>query len=345
MRMLDTARNIARRLGAGLCLALVSAIPAAAATSVAGSPGIRIFSPEEVLAEHTIHAPSGALLFEDASGARLRFITSVQDPEIQNAGDGSFHPASTAAVASALAAIPLSLRANLSVDVYVLPYPRSGVVASSAGEGAIYLSPGVRPDPSDGNTVRVVTHELGHVFQDRYLPDGDLADWGRYRDLRGLRDLGVYHAQAAHANRPHEIFAEDFRALFGSAVARETAIENRNLAAPSSVAGLGAFFTALASEAITADVSGNESVTAPSLWPNPVSAGASSSVALRAPLSNGPVVASLFDAGGREVGTVEARGDGSGLLSLDLSPLHLVPGAYWLRLPGLRQALAFRVVR
>ena len=38
-----------------------------------------------------------------------------------------------------------------------------------------------------------------------------------YLPLRGITDLNVYSDAAPHADRPHEIFAEDFRALFGNA--------------------------------------------------------------------------------------------------------------------------------
>jgi hypothetical protein len=36
--------------------------------------------------------------------------------------------------------------------------------------------------------------------------------------LRGL-DASRYQANAVHALRPHEVWAEDFRALFGGAIA------------------------------------------------------------------------------------------------------------------------------
>src|SRR6185369_3380836 len=81
--------------------------------------------------------------------------------------------------------------------------------------------------------------------QYQYMPD-DAADlWSRYRALRGIEDER-YCAGAAHADRPHEIFAEDFRALFGDALSNYSGtIENQALRDPSAVTGLAAFIASL----------------------------------------------------------------------------------------------------
>jgi hypothetical protein len=79
------------------------------------------------------------------------------------------------------------------------------------------------------------------------MPDHDLESWQRYRTLRGIADESRYSAASVHADRPHEIFAEDFRALFGDPLATATGtIENAMLADPATVAGLGAFLRNLA---------------------------------------------------------------------------------------------------
>ena len=70
----------------------------------------------------------------------------------------------------------------------------------------------------------------------------------RSRALRGIADLATYDASARHENRPHEIFAEDFRVLFGGALAVGSgSIENAALVSPQSVSGLREFLAGLAS--------------------------------------------------------------------------------------------------
>jgi len=48
-------------------------------------------------------------------------------------------------------------------------------------------------------------------------------DSADFRSLRGIEDEAIYGEHAAHSHRPHEIFAEDFRFLFGGPMANTTA--------------------------------------------------------------------------------------------------------------------------
>src|ERR1051326_6180251 len=104
----------------------------------------------------------------------------------------------------------------------------------------------------------------------------------------------VNTASAAHADRPHEIWAEDFRALFGGAAATSAGtIENASLAYPTQIAGLDRFMASLAASA----------------------ASAGSARLMAAPLARGAVsfsrfgtraaVLDVFDAAGRRLASVE----------------------------------------
>jgi len=116
---------------------------------------------------------------------------------------------------------------------------------SAAGPGLILLSPGVRALSREHQHSEFV-HELGHVIQYSLFPDADGSGWSRYARLRGLQP-GVNTAAAAHAARPHEIWAEDFRALFGGPAANSAGtIENATLPYPTRVAGLATFMESLA---------------------------------------------------------------------------------------------------
>ena len=120
---------------------------------------------------------------------------------------------------------------GVAADVFILPYPRRAGLTSAAGPGLILLSPGVYALPREQQHAEFV-HELGHVVQYARLPDAD-ADVVETATaaLRGITDVGRLLAPTpAHADRPHEIFAEDFRALFGGALATSTGHDRERLA-------------------------------------------------------------------------------------------------------------------
>ncbi len=234
-------------LSLGLAAGLAGA-PAADAAELAASAharGFVIHDAAETL-ERFCRWQDGKLWFELPSGARWELVTSTSDPVITNPGDGRFHPYDAAEVRRALAAVEYPL-GGIAAEVYILPYPRRAGLESAAGAGLILLAPGVRA-LSAAHQHAEFTHELGHVVQHARLPDHDADGWQRYASLRGLQTL-AQRPDAPHAEQPHEIFAEDFRALFGGALANDAGtIENADLTHPSAVHGLEAFFLSLAVE-------------------------------------------------------------------------------------------------
>ncbi len=171
-------------------------------------------------------------------------VTDVDDPLIINKGDGEFHPFPTDRVVKELRAIEYPV-IQVDVEVFILPFPRSNFLVSSASGKQVFLSPHVY-EPSAETVAYIVVHEMGHVFQDRYMPTWDYESWSEYRALRGIEDTGIYNASAMHANRPVEIFAEDFRALYGGPLARfDGRVENPMLPPPSMVPGIYGFFAGL----------------------------------------------------------------------------------------------------
>jgi hypothetical protein len=264
--------------------------------TVAAPAGLTIHGPEETLRDFCV-TEGGALWLVLPGGARHELVTSTSDPVIANAGDGSFHPFEESTVRTALAALRSPL-APVRADVFLLPYPRRAGLESAAGPGLILLSPGVRP-LSDEQQHAEFVHELGHVVHRSRMPDANTAEWARYRELRGIGDESVYNAAAIHANRPHEIFAEDFRALVGGALANYSGtIENASLAPPASVAGLEKFMHDIAGDA-------NWTASASSLtlvcFPNP------SRQTVSFARSGGDAEAlEVYDLGGRRVATLDA---------------------------------------
>jgi len=241
------------RLRRGLALATLLAVagpgPAVLADElpvrlVPATGGIVVHDAAETLRDWCRLDDAGTLWLVLPGGARFELVQSTADSVLTNPGDGAFHPFDAFEVRTALGAVRYPLE-GVAAEVFILPYPRREGLSSAAGAGLVLLSPGVLPLPPEQQHSQFV-HELGHVVQRAILPDQATADWDRYRTLRGIADTRVYFDGALHLNRPHEIFAEDFRALFGGALATATGnIENGSLTPPAQVAGLEDFLLQL----------------------------------------------------------------------------------------------------
>jgi hypothetical protein len=273
--------------------------------------GIRatVHSSEDILVGMT-ERRAGRMWLLVQPGLDYELVTDVADPAIANRGDGRFHPMPLQAVVDALGAVGLE-DAGLEIQVYVLPFPRREVLDSSARDGMILLSPGVLP-VNEYAVHFTVTHEVGHVYQYRWLPDEDEQGWQRYSSLRSIEDEAIYHAGGDHKDRPHEIFAEDFRFLFGGQAANYSGgIENAALPLPGEVDGLADFLRGLTGQSRTvgapaARLAGN---------PDPFDPGTEFRVRLETPATD-RARRSVFDARGPVVRAVYEGAPA-------LRPLHL----------------------
>jgi hypothetical protein len=202
----------------------------------------RIYS-ANCLLERVVEGSSGWEIRLE-NGRFLSLITDINDPLISNRGDGRFHPFQEEYVEKALGEISYP-GLKLNIDVYILPFPRRSIPASSASGNQIFLSPQVR-ELSYAGAAYITTHELGHVFQYAYLPESNGMLWDEYRKIRGIGDEAVFCSSAGHDFRPKEIFAEDFRVLFGGEAARyDGSVQNPELPSPLTVSGLREFFLSL----------------------------------------------------------------------------------------------------
>ena len=262
----------------------------------AAPTGLVVHDADETLARWCAADSEGRLWLALPGGMRFELITSTTDAAIANPGDGAFHPFDPAQVRAALASVRFPI-ATVRAEIFLLPFPRRGGLESAAGPGLILLSPGVLEIPVEHQHSQLV-HELGHVVHYQMLPDADVSGWSRYRSLRGIADASTYSASSPHADRPHEIFAEDFRALFGGALATYSgSIENATLAPPAAVAGLDAFMHGLAGSPATLSIS---------VSPNP----ARGAIRFARPGPSSAVM-DVFDVGGRRLATLSPSWDGS----------------------------------
>jgi hypothetical protein len=305
LRANDLIALVRRVLGGAaavaLALTLASSVRANELSGASRSfaPGIVIHGAAETLRDYCRPGTDGRMWFTLPGGASFELVTSTSDPAVTNPGDGAFHPYDADEVRATLAAVRYPIE-TLSAQVYILPYPRRGGLESAAGPGLVLLSPGVRPLTREHQHAEFV-HELGHLVQYARMPDSDLARWRAYRELRGIADESVYCASAPHADRPHEIFAEDFRALFGDPLANYSgSVENSELPPPSMVSGLAGFIERLAQLSLPLSL-------APASNPARGAAQFVRSGASTAPLD-------LFDVGGRHIATLEPAAVAGGTL-------------------------------
>ena len=243
--MSPRARRVRFALAVLACALLAARGAAANELGAGGSAtGLVIHDAAETLRDFCSTDADGRMWLEVPGGVRFELITSTTDPAIGNPGDGAFHPFDAAEVRAALAGVRFPL-GTLRADVFILPYPRRGGLESAAGPQLMLLSPGVTPLAREHQHAEFV-HELGHVVQYQLMPDADAGAWQAYRRLRGIEDPTRYAASSVHADRPHEIFAEDFRALFGDGLANYSGtIENASIASPGAIAGLDTWMRSL----------------------------------------------------------------------------------------------------
>lgn len=284
-----------------LVLAMGSGLAWQNAVATGLPAGARVLDPSQILSERT-RTTNGTLYFWDGEGNLRRFLTSISDPAIRNPGDGSFHPASVAVVEDAIGSIDRRFTDRLSFATYILPYPVADPIGSWADESSIYICPGVY-ELSVANIHFLMSHEAGHLVHRAFLPDTDREGWARYRSMRGITDSTRYNAFAPHRDRPHEIFAEDFRVLFGSDEARAAGIENSDLADPRLVPGLKEFYLSLIENPAPAPRA------LAAVFPNPLGRGDVLHFAI--PGSGGSADLALFDASGRKVREMQAIPSGS----------------------------------
>lgn len=261
---------------------------------------VTVYTPEGILSSMTQRDPGGNLVFYPEGGGSYILIEDVSSPFITNQGAGEFFPMSEEIVMQALREIDIDGRmVEMHIDIYILPMPRLYYMCSTSTGCRIFLSPGVW-EISASTTASVVTHEFGHCYQKAYMPDGDVEGWEAYLDLRGILDDPVYTEGAIHMNRPSEIFAEDFRILFGGELAvYPGSIENPYLVQPTAVAGLEEFMASLAGAAVEVEVpAGSEIIASVGNYPNPFNPVTTIRAAFNGPVIGRDVSVKIFAANG-----------------------------------------------
>lgn len=147
----------------------------------------------------------------------------------------TLYPYDADIVTEALAAMT-GFSTDLDIQVFILDAIPTETGSSFARRGAIFLSPSYAPLDAV-ITSYITTHEVGHVMTWAFM-DGQAGRWEAYAALRNL-DLAAAGPEVPHSRRAREIVAEDFRYLFGGALATQgIGLENHELVTPNGIDGL-----------------------------------------------------------------------------------------------------------
>jgi hypothetical protein len=192
----------------------------------------------------------------------------------------------------------------------------------------------------------IVTHEIGHCVHRALMPDSDTRAWNEYKRMRDIEDRAAYNSAAPHNMRPHEIFAEDFRLLFGGPLSTYSGtIENQDLRLPNEVPGLREFMLSLAEVRLARSDDPAPSMSIEiSSFPNPFANSATVNLKVgqsfsAAGIQTGCVSAraTVFDAKGRAVKDLGVKSHNFGPYlqfrwdGTDRSGRHVPSGVYFLR--------------
>jgi hypothetical protein len=273
---------------------------------------VTVYTPEGILSEMTARDDAGNLVFYPKDYGSYYLVEDVDHPAIVNKGSGEFVPVREEIVMEALEAIDVAGRlVDMHIEIYILPMPRLHIMRSTAIGCRIFMSPGVW-EISAATTASIITHEFGHCYQNKYLPAEDREGWDEYLGIRGITDDMLFNELGARMYRPSEIFAEDFRALFGGELANVSGtIENSELPYPTEVAGLESFVASLAGAATESTV-GPSAIASVGSYPNPFNPSTTIRVEFSAPAGGRDVGVKIYAANGalvRDLGTARMTGD------------------------------------
>ncbi|MBU8920383.1 MAG: hypothetical protein KOO63_00855 [Bacteroidales bacterium] len=232
-----------------------------------------LYGPSYVMETMTCRDECGRLMMVLPDGSSYILVEDIYDPVIVNKGDGSFHPAAMDDIVSALAEIDVDgVMVDLELEIFILPLPRRFVPGSSALGNRIFISPGVY-DVSRELTAYTLTHEVGHCVHNLFIPGSESREWLDYLMIRDLLDGESEDVLMAHMYSPEEIFAEDFRYLFGGEAANYSGtIENPYIDLPDQVPDLETFLVTLIAPVIASvdsDATPGGTILSAMNYPNP----------------------------------------------------------------------------
>lgn len=184
-----------------------------------------------------------SLRFVSDGGRSMDLVLDPRLMEISNPIVGDrFYPMSEDLARRILAQMSSIPPSQMEITIYLLPGMPSAEMSSFCSGAEVFIAPALAGWKAESGAY-TLCHELGHAVQHLGLPARRGRGWSRYLQLRGLQDSSVYSEDAVHRDRPAEIFAEDFRVLFGGMLATTSGTQEKgDLPLPGEVEGLRQFF-------------------------------------------------------------------------------------------------------
>lgn len=211
----------------------------AAASAFANFDNIKVYGLEDSQKSIVYQDGSKTLIKQEWYGMKIEL-----NPE-KTVGNRTYRVVDSAEYTKAINQVKIDLKKVGEYNVYFLDQKVKGyekAMALSFNDNSTVVF-GTLYGLSKTTIHKLAVHELGHQVDSRLMT----ADkWNQYRQLRGIQDQNTYsNSSDVYTDRPQEIFAEDFRMLFGDDMAKSPAHLNKDLKNPNDVQGLKEFFEGL----------------------------------------------------------------------------------------------------
>jgi hypothetical protein len=223
----------------GLSLLFLLNVSSLNVSSVYAGDNIRTFSSE--VSEKELLVPAGDKILLAKEWYDYEFEVSP----VNTAGSFTMRAVDSEEYLQALQEVQFPLEAVGSYKIYFLTYKlkdSSSTLALSFQDGSAVVF-GNYSALSEEKLHQLAVHELGHQVGFCLMND---RKWREYRKLRGIDNEKVFNDYTEiYQNRPQELFAEDFRLLFGGDKARMAPHLNSDLQSPDQIPELKEFFLSL----------------------------------------------------------------------------------------------------
>ncbi len=188
----------------------------------------------------TVYPPDDVWKYCSVDGGELVIRFKGAYPWALEQAKGPIFPMDEDEVIDAIKQINFPLD-RVIADVLILPLIRIEIRRSSTEGSLVFLSPGTSPYSREHIHYTTV-HEIGHVVQHLLMPGEAKHLWKEYLGLRGLEE----NADNIPPKVLRELFAEDFRMLFGGDLARFNGVSAmKDFESPEKVPGLVEFMLKL----------------------------------------------------------------------------------------------------
>ncbi len=209
------------------------------ANAVSAAENIKVFNCEESRMELFVDSKDKVMLAKEWYEYEFEIST------VNSIGALEMKAVDSQSYLEALQEVEFPVAAVGSYKIYFLDYKLKdyfSALALSFKDGSVVVF-GNYYDLSQDKIHQLAVHELGHQVDFCLMDEEKRHEYKRLRGLENQEKFNDYTQE--YKNRVQEIFAEDFRILFGGEKAKKAAHLNGDLINPAQVPGLREFFLSL----------------------------------------------------------------------------------------------------